>query len=398
MRLNEACPICQGGVPVVFLERDRVPVQQNLLVESRQAALQGPRGRLRLVVCEECGFIFNQVFNPGLFHYDERYDNTQSWSPLFDAYLDERVQHLVLHRGLRNSRIVEVGCGKGLFLERLVEADPGNTGCGFDPSYSGPATLLEGRLTFEKRYYGAACADAPADAVVCRHVIEHVADPVALLQTIRQTLAGSLHARVFLETPCVEWILKNGVIWDFFYEHCSYFTAASMGMALTAAGFRVDEVHHVFGGQYLWVEASIAASDEGGIGLPAPGSIPELAKNFAAHERTLIDGWKRCVHTLAEDGPVAIWGAGAKGVTFAHLIDPDCQWVACVVDVNPNKQAHFVPGSGHPIISPQELQARHIRSALVLNPNYFAEIDALLKEGGLRVLLINLMSAAPRAN
>jgi SAM-dependent methyltransferase len=391
-RANETCPVCRSEDLTVFLERDRVPVQQNLVVMTREEALQTPRGRLHLAVCEHCGFGFNQSFDMGLFQYNEQYDNTQSCSPLFDAYLDDLVRHLVERRGLRGSRIVEVGCGKGLFLTKLVQADAGNRGCGFDPSYPGPATLLDGRLTFEKRYYGAACAETPADAVVCRHVIEHVADPVALLQSIRRSLADSPNARVFLETPCVEWILRNGVIWDFFYEHCSYFTAASLTTALAAAGFRVDEARHVFGGQYLWVEASVSGDDHGRSGRPAPGPIPVLAKTFAVQECARVDRWKQLLNALAADGMIAIWGAGAKGVTFANLIDPRCQRITCVVDVNPNKQGHFVPGTGHPIISPVEVHTRGIRSALVLNPNYLYEIETLLKQAGLQVRLIDLMA------
>jgi hypothetical protein len=75
---------------------------------------------------------------------------------------------------------------------------------------------------------------------------------------------------------------------------------------------------------------------------------------------------------------IAIWGAGAKGVTFANLIDPQSQRIACVVDVNPNKQGHFVPGTGHPIVGPMDVQAHGIRTALVLNPNYIYEIESLL--------------------
>jgi hypothetical protein len=105
-----------------------------------------------------------------------------------------------------------------------------------------------------------------------------------------------------------------------------------------------------------------------------------------------VDRWKQLLNALAADGMIAIWGAGAKGVTFANLIDPQCQRIACVVDVNPNKQGHFVPGTGHPIISPAEVHTRGIRSALVLNPNYLYEIETLLKQAGLQVRLIDLMA------
>src|SRR5213078_3046347 len=94
----------------------------------------------------------------------------------------------------------------------------------------------------------------PADVVVCRHVIEHIPRPLDLLRAVRQAVAARPHARVCFETPCVEWVLRNQVVWDFFYEHCSLFSAASLATAFRAAGFEVTDVRHVFHGQYLWLE------------------------------------------------------------------------------------------------------------------------------------------------
>ena len=46
----------------------------------------------------------------------------------------------------------------------------------------------------------------------------------------------------------------------------------------------------------------------------------------------------------------------AKGVTIANLIDPTNELFACVVDLNPGKQGHFLAGTGHPIVGPHALQ------------------------------------------
>ncbi|MFD1690785.1 methyltransferase domain-containing protein [Azotobacter chroococcum] len=98
--------------------------------------------------------------------------------------------------------MVEVGCGKGSFLRKLVNY-PGanNSGYGFDPSYVGPAVELDGRLQFSARYYDEACAGIAADVVVCRHVIEHVPEPLQVLRSVRAALASSSRARVFLKRP-----------------------------------------------------------------------------------------------------------------------------------------------------------------------------------------------------
>lgn len=382
------CPVCESHRLSSFLRRSQVPVHQNLVVTSQEAARSMARGELDLVACEDCGFVFNRAFDLSLLAYGADYDNTQSCSAYFDAYLDGLVKDMVERQGVRNSIIVEVGCGKGQFLSKLV-GYPGanNRGFGFDPSYVGPDTELDGRLVFRRCYYDDTCTDVAADVVVCRHVIEHVPEPMALLRSVRAALGHSPKARVFFETPCVEWILRNRVVWDFFYEHCSLFTATSLSLAFERAGFSVERVEHIFGGQYLWLEARVSDA-----ALPILRGRPEtvaLARNYGADEKTLRKKWLDKLVELKARGKVALWGAGAKGATFANLVDPDCVLIDCVVDLNPNKQGRYIPGTGHPIVAPSDLHRRGVMNAVLMNPNYREENLQLLAEAGIELNLID---------
>ena len=383
----QKCPVCSSSLIAPFLVRRSVPVHQNLVMADRISAIEINRGNLTLAVCEDCGFIFNQDFDGSKLSYGKEYDNTQTYSPSFESYISELARSLIYDKNIQNCSVVEVGCGKGSFLRKLVESEGwGNTGYGFDPSYVGAETLFDGRLKFEKRYYDSECANIHADVVVCRHVIEHIPDPLSLLFSVRQALVHSPNARVFFETPCVEWILRNQVIWDFFYEHCSYFTAESLATAFEVSGFQVKSVDHIFQGQYLWLEATISSAEAAVTKKPA--FISTLAKQFATSERELINKWEIKIQKLANQGKVALWGAGAKGVTFANLIDPDRKWIDCIIDLNPNKQGKYIPGAAHPIVSYQDIANRGITTAILMNPNYYQENLVLLKASNLNIDLL----------
>lgn len=381
------CPVCERTQLRSFLQRSKVPVHQNLVVSNQETALTVTSGALDLVVCESCGFIFNQSFDLSLLNYGQDYDNTQSCSAYFDAYLDGLVQDMVERQGVRNCTIVEVGCGKGHFLKKLVSY-PGanNIGYGFDPSYIGPLTDLDGRLHFRACYYDQSCTDISADVVVCRHVIEHVPKPLEILRSIRTALASTPKARVFFETPCVEWILRNRVIWDFFYEHCSLFTAQSLRLAFQRTGFAVERIEYTFGEQYLWLEAHVADVNET---LPTANETLGLAIAYTVDEQRIQDAWLVRLHEIRQNGKVALWGAGAKGATFANLADPQGTLLDCVVDLNPNKQGCFIPGSGHPIVSPFDLPTRGVCDAILMNPNYREENLQLLTKAAIKVNLID---------
>jgi tetratricopeptide (TPR) repeat protein len=50
--------------------------------------------------------------------------------------------------------------------------------------------------------------------VVTRHTIEHVPNPVAFLSGIREALGPEAKTTIFVETPCIEWILGNEAMQD----------------------------------------------------------------------------------------------------------------------------------------------------------------------------------------
>jgi SAM-dependent methyltransferase len=381
------CPVCESIAARRFLSREDVPVHQNLVLSDRQSAVSSiRRGDLRLACCPKCGFVFNTSFEPSKLEYGSRYDNSQECSPYFAAHVDGLVERIT--RSCRGSiNVVEVGCGKGTFLRRLVEGGGGRVrGHGFDPSYEGPADQMDGRLRFDRSFYGLDCEHERADVVICRHVIEHVDDPMLLLGSIRRAMDGSPHARLYLETPCVEWILENGAVWDFFYEHCSYFSPPSMRLALHLAGMQIAYMGHLFGGQYLWVEATVAGPDA----TTGPGAdrIAQLADPRWG-ERFLAP-LQKSVAEMASKQVVALWGAGAKGATFAHLCDPTAELLACVVDLNPRKQGQYVAGTGHPIIDYHELSLYGVRRCLLMNPNYEQETRLLLEGTSSGIELVNI--------
>ncbi len=378
------CPLCGGGNAEIFLRRAQVPVHQNLVMADAAAARAAARGALSMAVCADCGFVFNAGFEPAKIAYGRGYDNNQACSARFQAHMDALAGEVLAHSP-RNAVIVEVGCGNGRFLRKLTAN--GNRAIGFDPSYDGPDSDLDGRLTFRRSYYDSHAASVTADVVVCRHVIEHVPAPMDFLRTVR---SAARDARVFFETPCVEWILANAVIWDFFYEHCSLFSADTLRYACAKAGFAADSVTHTFGGQYLWLRGKSAAPTD-----RPPREAAVRLRGLAHSYAKLCDdqqaAWMHRLADLGKRGPVALWGAGAKGATFANLLDPDRAMLACVVDINPNKQGRYLPGSAHEIVAPEELARRGVKSAVLPNPNYRDEIAALLAALDVQVDLVDLL-------
>ncbi|HYA75137.1 MAG TPA: class I SAM-dependent methyltransferase, partial [Roseiarcus sp.] len=245
-----------------------------------------------------------------------------------------------------------------------------------------------------KSYFTRASLEALAhepNVIVSRHTIEHVPDPIAFLSAVRDALGPGADATLFIETPCIDWILRHDAMQDFFYEHCSLFTARALATALERSGFHSPKVERVFGGQYLWARASAAgAARTPATPEPLRASQATLRHDaFAAH-------WRRRAAQASARGRCAIWGAGAKGVTFALMMDGAGQPFDHVVDINPAKQGLHLAGSGLAVLSPEQSVARGVATYFAMNPNYRDEIAARLAALGSNAELIALDGEAQK--
>jgi len=374
-----ACPVCGGEDLGEFLRRSHVPVHQHVVYSDQPAARAAPRGDLAVQLCRACGFVFNAAFDASKLAYGDEYESTQVHSPTFAAYLADLARRIDGRRG--EHHVVEIGCGDGAFL-RLLAGNAAVSGVGIDPSYRGSDTDCDGRLRFERRRLeDGRVPGPPADLVICRHVIEHAPDPLRLLRAVRAALDDGRAPRLYLETPCVDWMLDHQVIWDWFYEHCSLFSAASLRAAASRAGLEVAAVTHAFGGQYLAADAR--ARD--GVPVPRVETAGPMARAlaFGAAFEAKRTAWQSRLRELASRGPVAVWGAGAKGTTFVNLVDADTRTIECLIDLNPHKQERFVGGTGHPIGGVQAIGTRGVRTVILMNPNYRDEVARILAREGL---------------
>ena len=110
-----------------------LPVFQNRMHKSREEARACPRGNIRLVENRDTGLIYNADFDPAVMVYDETYQNEQAVSPMFQDHLESMLAIVGDHLG-RDS-LLEIGCGKGRFLDMLL--DRGFEVSGVDPTYEG---------------------------------------------------------------------------------------------------------------------------------------------------------------------------------------------------------------------------------------------------------------------
>jgi hypothetical protein len=373
--MTASCPLCRGTSFMPVFHRARTMVSANSLYESATAARNAPAGDLTIVLCRSCGFAFNSTFDLSLVPYGEGYENDQSKSERFANHMREMAGRVRTSAAGGPLRAVEVGCGQAQFLRLVLATNPapGDRAAGFDPSYAGGE--IPGCEVYPAFFDAGALQDLgfTPNVIISRHVIEHIPEPIALLAGLRDALEQLPSVDVFFETPSIDWIFENGAFWDLCYEHCSYFTPASLRFAFEAAGFAVSSVEPVFGGQYMWISAATGRRN------PALPIVDETrARDFVRATTQSQSQWREMLVKLRGEGKIAVWGAATKGATFVQDLDFDATLVDCLIDINPLKQNRFVPLTAHPVVDWRTALAGGVSTIVTTNPNYSAEIRTLI--------------------
>lgn len=386
LAIGRRCPVCRSTELMECIDLMGVPVHCSALCTTRREAFTVARGDIQLAFCCDCGHLFNTVFDPDLVEYSAGYETSLHFSGRFQNYAQDTANYLIERYDLRGKRVLEIGCGQGEFLALLCEGGD-NYGVGIDPSYvaapGGPS--MDPRLELIQDHYSRKYAERRVDLTCCRHVLEHLAAPRDLLQVVRDTIGEESEAIVFFEVPNVLYTLRDMGIWDIIYEHCSYFSPSSLRRIFNACGFNVLDLREAYDEQFLCIEA--LAASESAAGQPHRNTgmqqLKALVAAFGERYWAKVASWERELARMADTGRrVAVWGGGSKGVTFLNTVIGGKE-VDCVVDVNRRKQGMFIPGTGQPIVAPDQLLGRKVDAILVMNPIYRDEVESQARTLGL---------------
>lgn len=215
------------------------PVSVETWLEAAMASIG--RSSVRFDRCPRCGLQVSAPLTPwreGAFPEDEEYP--PRWE--FDRCLEDL--------GPRPLRILELGCGAGEFLEMARRRGHDTLGVDFNPTAVEAAVarglhVVHGGLDRLREHLAARGDDLVFDAVVLFHVIEHLADPVALLHELTPFVRRGTRLVVSCPGPrrftrmIREQRIAGWDFWDYPPHHVLRWTLPSLTRFLSFHGWRV---------------------------------------------------------------------------------------------------------------------------------------------------------------
>jgi SAM-dependent methyltransferase len=356
--LPAVCPVCAHTVAAAFFDGGHQALATlGWPASAAEAQAMTPQPH-DFVQCPQCTHVWNRAFSYDAIPYQDNPNRMFNKGGIWKGHLAD-TRDVLLAQLSSSPTVIDIGCGEGHFVRALADAR-GEQGrfIGFDPN----ATPETGRgVEFYARYFQP-LQDLPEfapDALVIRHVLEHLTDPAALVEQMAWAASRSdKECWLFAEVPCIDRVFATGRLADFFYEHMSHFTTKSFRTLMQRAG-EVAQLAHGYDGEVVYAL----------VRLQIPNALREQARRsnaFAAAAQRSRKAIAAQLDSLAASGQrVAIWGGTGKAAAFMHQFGADALRFPLVVDSDPDKAGTFVPGLGQEIVYRDVLKAQPVDVVII---------------------------------
>lgn len=344
-----------------------------------------PAGRVRLVLCRECGLVqLGDTFPPEQM-YGDNYGYRSGLNRSMVQHLERIARSLQARTALTaGDTVLDIGANDGTLLRSYTV--PGLNRIGIDPTIAKFREYYPPDITAVADFFSAeafrGATGEQARVVTSIAMFYDLEDPVAFASDIRSVLAPD--GLWYFEQSYMPWMLRSGAYDTICHEHLEYYSLTTIAEILRRAGLvLVDAATNAVNGGSISVTAARAdtgpaqpsvyarwlLAQEQADRVHAPESWVEFRQKVISRQEDL----RSLLRQLTDDGAtVMALGASTKGNVLMMTTPVGGDLVPKVGDVNPYKFGRFLPGTGIPIVSQDEVLADRPDYLLIL-PWHFRE-------------------------
>lgn len=399
------CRFCGAPVEQPFVDLGNTPLANSYLARA-QLDLPEPTYPLRAFVCAQCWLVQADSFVPP----EDIFSHYAYFSSFSDSWVDHARRFTEMARGRfgldRTSQVIEVASNDGYLLKHFVAA--GVPVLGIEPAANVAEAARRIGVPTEACFFGKETAQAlvarglSADLAIGNNVLAHVPDINDFVGGLATVIKPD--GVVSVEFPHLLRLIEGIQFDTVYHEHFYYLSLLAVEKVFAAHGLAIFDVEELptHGGS-LRVMAGRAASrahptgpglakvraDEMAAGLDRVGTYAAFQSRVAPVRAGLLAFLDRAA---GEGKTVAAYGAAAKGNTLLNFCGVGMDRIAYVVDRNPAKQGHFLPGSHLPVLAPETIAQTRPDYLLILPWNIRDEVmtamDGIRQWGGRFVVAV----------
>jgi len=384
------CRGCGKNSCSTFLNLGMTPIANNLISQENihKPEIFYP---LHSAVCNDCSLVQlpELVQRDLLFSVDYVYYSSysSSWLVHSKKYAHEMIKKLSLEK---NDLVIEVASNDGYLLQYFSEL--GIKVLGIEPAIEVASVAIKKDIETIGEFFGEALAMKLAlikkpKLIIANNVLAHVPDLHDFIKGFSILIADD--GLITFEFPHLFNLIKNNQFDTIYHEHYSYLSITALVPIFKKYNLQIIEVEKIdtHGGSLrIFVKKS---SDVRIVGKSVSEIISQEMLLDPRNHMVLSNLQKKVIQVKIDliselieckkNGlRVIAYGAAAKGNTLLNYSKIDSDLIECVVDLNPNKQDKFTPGSRIPILGEAILKNNPPDVVLILPWNISTEVTAQL--------------------
>lgn len=388
MGIEIRCRYCNRIIEKPFLNLGMQPLSNDYLTIERI-----PMGQhylpLRVCVCSECRLvqIADSEMPDVIFNEEYKYFSSfsTSWLEHCKLYVDMIYKRLSLNE---KSEVFEIASNDGYLLQYFSQYDI--SPIGIEPSVLTAKSAMEKGIHTITEFFGVDLATRlvdeghKADLIIANNVMAHVPDIKDFVKGFEILLKET--GTVTVENPHFLNVLRLNQFDTIYHEHFSYVTLGAVSKIFEDCGLKIYDVEELktHGGSLR-----LYATHKNNELIDVAESVERLLekeRKFGLQDLSVFDEFSEKVKRLKnsvlsilisikrEGKSIAGYGAAAKGNTLFNYCGIGTEYIDYVVDVNPNKQGLFLPGSMIPIYEPERIKKTKPDYVLIIPWNIKEEI------------------------
>ncbi|MGL5434351.1 MAG: class I SAM-dependent methyltransferase [Lachnospiraceae bacterium] len=328
---------------------------------------------LQLHQCSSCGLV-QFACTPVAYYRDVI--RAGGFSTTMTNLRRRQYSHLIKNYQLEHKKFIEVGCGRGEFLQVLKEFPV--EAYGIEHSEELVQIAVQNGLNVTCGFTETAGQDLGEqyDVFLSFNFLEHQPDPDIMLQAIYHNLSED--GMGMITVPSLEYILEQESYYELIRDHIAYYSFDTLRTLLERNGFAVLEEEMVNRDTIAMIVRKMPLLLEQN-GLPPqvkPLDISLLSRGY----RTVQEDVLGLLARLAGQGKkAAIWGASHQGFTLAGTLDLGNK-ITYIIDSAPFKQGKFAPASHLRIVAPEHIEQEPVDAIIIVAPGYTDEIAGIIRE------------------
>jgi len=384
------CRGCGTALSLTFLDLGVSPIANNL-VEIENFSDENIKFPLHVMTCQICSLVQlsevipREILFPSNYTYFSSYSS--SWLQHSKAYAEKMISNMQL---TQRDLVVEIASNDGYLLQFFTNVDI--QALGIEPATGVAKAAIAKGIPTQIVYFGESIAIQLAKKkkpklMIANNVLAHVPN----LHDFINGFSILIHdeGMITFEFPHLLNLIKNSQFDTIYHEHYSYLSVSALTPLFAQYGLKIVDIEKLLthGGSLRLYVAKNSSS------WKVQDSVQDIIEEESQH-----DPRKKEVYGLLQENTkkikidllsilkkyksdglkISAYGAAAKGVTLLNYCEINSDLIDYVVDLNPNKQGRFIPGSLIPIVDSKMLDTNPPDILLILPWNLTKEIKSQL--------------------